>query len=176
MTEIATLARPYAEAAFKRAKETGAASLWADGLQFLTCVIQDADMAAIVNNPRVSKERIQQLLLDICQDQISAEVSNLVKLLIENGKLKLLPTILALYEEYKAQDEGYVNVDLYSAYALTKAEQNKYVAMLEKQLNKKVNATVSVDKSLIGGILAKAGDKVIDGSVSGQLHQLAKRL
>lgn len=176
MTEIATLARPYAEAAFKRAKETGAADIWADGLQFLTCVIQDPDMAAIVNNPRVSKERIQQLLLDICQDQINAEVSNLVKLLIENGKLKLLPTILVLYEEYKAQDEGYVNVDLYSAYALTKAEQNKYIAMLEKQLNKKVNATVSVDKSLIGGILAKAGDKVIDGSVSGQLHQLAKRL
>ena len=176
MTEIATLARPYAEAAFKRAKETGAADRWADGLQFLTCVIRDSDMAAIVNNPRVSKERITQLLLDICQDQIDAEVSNLVKLLVENGKLKLLPTILALYEEYKAQDEGYVNVDLCSAYPLTKAEQNKYIAMLEKQLNKKVNATVSVDKSLIGGILAKAGDKVFDGSVSGQLHQLAKRL
>lgn len=176
MTELATLARPYAEAVFKRAKETGAAGAWADALQFLASVIQDPDMAAIVNNPRVGKDRIRQLLLDICQDQIDAEASNLLKLLIDNGKLKLLPTVLALYEEYKAQDEGYVNVDLYSAYALTKAEQSKYVAMLEKQLNKKVNATVSVDKSLIGGILAKAGDKVIDGSVSGQLHQLAKRL
>ncbi|MBS4052833.1 MAG: F0F1 ATP synthase subunit delta [Methylomonas sp.] len=176
MTELATLARPYAEAAFKRAKETGSAGKWAEALQFLALTVQDADMAEIVNNPRVSKEKIQQLLLDICRDQVDAEVINLLKLLIQNGKLKLLPKISALYEEYKAQDEGYVNVDLYSAYALTKAEQSKYVAMLEKQLDKKVNATVSVDKSLIGGILAKAGDKVIDGSVSGQLHQLAKRL
>ena len=176
MTELATLARPYAEAAFKRAKETGSTGEWADSLQLLAVVVQDADMAAIVNNPRIASDRILQLLLDICQDQISDEVKNLLKLLMQNGKLKLLPNISALYEEYKANDEGYVNVDLCSAYALTKAEQNKYVAMLEKQLNKKVNATVTVDKSLIGGILAKAGDKVLDGSVSGQLHQLAKRL
>ena len=176
MTELATLARPYAEAAFKRAKESGDTGTWADALQFLSAVIQDADMAVIVNNPKVSSDRLLQLLLDIGQDQIGDEVKNLLKLLVQNGKLKLLPNISALYEEYKANDEGYVNVDLCSAYALTKAEQNKYVAMLEKYLNKKVNATVSVDKSLIGGIRAKAGDKVIDGSVSGQLHQLAKRL
>jgi len=176
MTELATLARPYAEAAFKRAKETGTTGEWADSLQFLATVVQDADMAAIVNNPRIASERVLQLLLDICQEQVSDEVKNLLKLLMQNGKLKLLPTIATLYEESKANDEGYVNVDLYSAYALTKAEQNKYVAMLEKQLSKKVNATVTIDKSLIGGILAKAGDKVLDGSVSGQLHQLAKRL
>ncbi|MDD2761312.1 MAG: F0F1 ATP synthase subunit delta [Methylomonas sp.] len=176
MTELATLARPYAEAAFKRAKETGNAGVWADALQFLSAVVRDSDMAAIVNNPKVGGDRLLQLLLDICQDRIGDEVKNLLKLLVQNGKLKLLPNISTLYEEYKANDEGYVNVELYSAYALTKAEQHKYVAMLEKQLNKKVNATVSIDKSLIGGILAKAGDKVIDGSVSGQLHQLAKRL
>lgn len=176
MTELATLARPYAEAAFKRAKETSSAQVWADSLQFLSIVVQDADMVAIVSNPKVSGDRLLQLFLDICEDKVSDEVKNLLKLLIQNGRLKLLPNISALFEEYKANDEGYVNVDLHSAYALTKAEQNKYVAMLEKYLNKKVNATVTVDKSLIGGIRAKAGDKVIDGSVSGQLHQLAKRL
>ncbi len=176
MTELATLARPYAEAAFKRAKETGSSQAWADSLQFLSVVVQDADLAAIVNNPKIGSDRLLQLLLDICADKLSDEAKNLLKLLVQNGKLKLLPNISVLYEEYKANDEGYVNVDLCSAYALTKAEQNKYVAMLEKYLNKKVNATVTVDKSLIGGIRAKAGDKVIDGSVSGQLHQLAKRL
>lgn len=176
MTELATLARPYAEAAFKRSKETGGADAWSNSLQFLSALLQNADLAAIVKNPRVSKEKIQQLLLDISQDQVSSEAINLLKLLIENGKIKLLPNISAMFEEYKANDEGYINVDLYSAYALSKPEQSKYVAMLEKLLNKKVNAVVTVDKSLIGGILAKAGDKVIDGSVSGQLHQLAKRL
>lgn len=176
MAELSTLARPYAEAAFKRAKQTDSAKVWAQALQFLSALIQDRELSAIVNNPRVGKEKITQLLLDICQEQISDEAKNLLKMLIDNGKLQLLPKISELYEEHKAEDEGYVNVDLYSAYSLTKAEQSKYVAMLEKQLNKKVNAVVSVDKSLIGGILAKAGDKVIDGSIRGQLHQLAKRL
>ncbi len=176
MTELATLARPYAEAAFKRAKETGKTEAWSESLQFLAAVIQDKDMAVIVGNPKVGGDRLLQLMMDIAQDHIDDEGKNLLKLLVQNGKLKLLSHISVLYEQYKANDEGYVNVDLYSAYPLTKAEQHKYVAMLEKYLRKKVNATVSVDKSLIGGILAKAGDKVIDGSVSGQLHQLAKRL
>lgn len=176
MTELATLARPYAEAAFGRAKENGTTEQWAQALQFLALVLEDPDLAGIVSNPRVGADKLLQLLLDICQDQVDEEVKNLLKLLVQNGKLKLLPTISKLYEACKANDEGYVNVDLFSAYALNKAEQSRYVAMLEKQLRKKVNATVHVDKTLIGGILAKAGDKVLDGSVSGQLQQLAKRL
>jgi F-type H+-transporting ATPase subunit delta len=176
MAELSTLARPYAEAAFKRAKETAASKQWSDSLAFLSLVIQDEALATIVKNPRVGKQHTAQLILDICQDQIHEEAKNLLKVLIENDKLPLLPQISVMFEQYKADDEGYVNVDLYSAYSLTKAEQGKYVAMLEKLLHKKVNASVSVDKSLIGGILAKAGDKVIDGSIKGQLHQLAKRL
>lgn len=176
MAELSTLARPYAEAAYKRAKQTNSVNDWSDVLRFLSTVAQDRELLAIVGNPRVSKEKVTQLLLDICQDHIIDEGKNLLKLLIENGKLILLPIISKLYEQLKAEDEGYVNVDLYSAYSLSKAEQSKYTAMLEKQLNKKVNAVVSVNKSLIGGILAKAGDKVIDGSIRGQIHQLAKRL
>jgi len=176
MTELATLARPYAEAAFKCAKQSGKAADWSKSLQFLAFVVNAPEMQAIIDNPRVGRQRISDLLLDIGQDQVLDAAKNLVKLLVENDKLKLLPTISTLFEQLKADDEGYVNVDLLSAYALSKAEQNKYVAKLEKLLNKKVNATMAVDKSLIGGIIAKAGDKVIDGSIRGQLHQLAKRL
>jgi F-type H+-transporting ATPase subunit delta len=176
MAELSTLARPYAEAAFKRAKEANASQAWSDSLMFLSVVAKDEALSAIIKNPRVSKPNTAQLMLDICQDQIHDEAKNLLKVLIENDKLPLLPQISVMYEQCRADDEGYINVDLLSAYSLTKAEQSKYVAMLEKLLNKKVNASVSVDKSLIGGILAKAGDKVIDGSVRGQLHQLAKRL
>jgi len=86
-------------------------------------MVQDQELSAIISNPRVAKERITQLLLDICQDQIDDEAKNLLKMLIENGKLKLLPIISTLYEELKAEDEGYVNVDLYTAFSLTKAEQ-----------------------------------------------------
>jgi F-type H+-transporting ATPase subunit delta len=176
MAELATLARPYAEAAFKRAKETSTVAEWSAQLQFLAVVAKDPDIIAIAANPKISKEKITELLLDISADQVRGEAINLIKLLIVNGKLTLLPKIAELYEEHKAEDEGYVNVELYSAFVLTKAEQNKYSVMLEKQLHKKVNVEVLLDKSLIGGILAKAGDKVIDGSIRGQIQQLAKRL
>ncbi len=176
MSELSTLARPYAEAAFKRAKEVDAAKTWSDSLVFLTHVIEDPDLIAVINNPRFSQQQLTQLMVDICQDYISDEAVNFLKVLIENNRLKLMPQIAELFEQYKAEDEGYVNVELYSAYALTKQEQKQYVALLEKKLNRKVNSTVSIDKSLIGGILAKAGDKVIDGSISGRLHQLAKGL
>lgn len=176
MTELATLARPYAEAAFKCAKQSGNAADWSKSLQFLTLVVKAPELQNILDNPRVGRQRVTALLLDISQDQVLDAAKNLVKLLVENDKLKLLPIISTLFEQLKADDEGYVNVDLLSAYTLTKAEQSKYVAMLEKLLNKKVNASIAVDKSLIGGVIAKAGDKVIDGSIRGQLHQLAKRL
>jgi len=176
MTELATLARPYAEAAFKSAKQAANTGEWSDSLKFLAAAMQAPELIAIVDNPRVSRVRTSELLLDISQDHVIDAAKNLVKLLVENDKLKLLSAISTMYEQLKADDEGYVNVDLVSAYTLTKSEQGKYVTMLEKLLNKKVNANVTVDKSLIGGIVAKAGDKVIDGSISGQLHQLAKRL
>ena len=176
MTELATLARPYAEAAFKSAKQAGNTGDWSSSLQFLSIAIQTPELWAIVDNPRVGRAQLSGLLLDLSHDHVIEAAKNLLKLLIENDKLKLLPSIAVLFEQLKADDEGYVNVDLVSAYSLTKAEQSKYVAMLEKLLSKKVNANVSVDKSLIGGIIAKAGDKVIDGSIRGQLHQLAKRL
>jgi F-type H+-transporting ATPase subunit delta len=176
MAELSTLARPYAEAAFKRAKQTANTAEWTASLQFLSVLGEDQSLKAIAGNPRVSKESITTLLLEICEGNVLAEAINLLKLLVENGRLTLLATITRMFEELKAQDEGYVNVDLYSAYPLTKAELSKYTVMLEKQLHKKVNTTVTVDKSLIGGILAKAGDKVIDGSIRSQIHQLAKRL
>jgi F-type H+-transporting ATPase subunit delta len=176
MAELTTLARPYAEAAFKRAKETNSVHAWSEALLFLSSVGKDHDLLQIISNPKVGKDKAAQLLLDICQEHLDKEGQNLLKLLVENGRLSLLPQIALSFEELKAEDEGYVNVELYSAYPLTKAEQNKYSAVLEKQLHKKINAVVSVDKSLIGGILAVAGDKVIDGSIRGQIHQLAKRL
>ena len=176
MSELATLARPYAEAVFKRAKELGNSQEWSDTLAFLSAIMQDESLAAIVNNPRVGEDKLTALLLDICQDQITGEANNFLKLLIENGRLKLLPQIAELFENYKADDEGYVDVDVITAYALTKAEEQSFATSLKKKLNKKINIHASVDKTLIGGFLVKSGDSVIDGSISGQLQQLAKRI
>ena len=176
MSELSTLARPYAEAVFKRAKETESSQEWSDTLAFLAAIMQDESLAAIVNNPRVEQDKLTQLLQDICQDQMTGEANNFLKLLIENGRLSLAPQIAELFENYKAEDEGYVDVDVITAFALTKAEEKSFATSLKKKLNKQVNISASVDKSLIGGFLVKAGDTVIDGSISAQLQQLAKRI
>ncbi len=176
MSELLTLARPYAEAAFKRAIESKSIDEWSDILAFLSVVVQDEELSAVIANPKVTEQQLTQLLFDICQGQLKKEGENFLKLLIQNDRLMLAPQISELYETYKADYEGYVDVEVISAYATTKEEQKKFVTTLKKILNKDVHITTSIDKDLIGGFLARAGDKVIDGSVTGQLQQLAKKL
>jgi F-type H+-transporting ATPase subunit delta len=176
MSDLATLARPYAEALFKRAKETKATDKWTQMLALVSLVMQDNELIALVKNPKVAQDRIGQLVLEVCQGQLDDEGANFVKLLVQNDRLLLAPHIASLYEEYKAEDAGYVDVDVSSAFALTKAEEKNLITSLEKTLNKTVRLKAGVDKTLIGGFLARAGDIVIDGSIKGQLQQLAKRL
>lgn len=176
MSELATLARPYAAAVFKRAKETQATSQWSQSLAFLSAVMKNENISALVDNPRVNKQRLSALMLDICQGQVNEENENFLKLLIHNNRLSLLPSITRLFEAFKADDEGYVEVEVLSAYALSKEAKQDLTATLEKTLGKKIHMNVTVDKSLIGGVLVRAGDRVIDGSIRGRLQQLAKRL
>lgn len=176
MSELATLARPYAEAVFKRAKETRSAEKWSDMLAFVSSVMQDEKLAAAAGNPRVGKERFARLLLDICEGQLNDEGKNLVKLLIQNNRLKLAGHIRELFEALKAEDEGYVDVDVKTAYPFSTKDEAEIAKVLEKSLRKNVRLRVEVDRTLIGGFLARAGDRVIDGSVRGQLQRLARRL
>ena len=176
MSELATLARPYAEAVFKTAKESETFAQWSEMLAFLSAVAEDRDIEKIIGNPKVGKDRLLQLMLDISQDPLNAEGTNFLKLLVENGRLQLLPEIARLYEQSRAEDEGYIEVDVKTAFAFTKEEEKKFAASLEKKLSKTVHMNVEIDKSLIAGVLVKAGDTVIDGSIKGQIQQLAKRL
>ncbi len=176
MSELSTLARPYAAAVFKRASESGSTEQWSQMLKFIAAVVKDNGVATIIENPKVSQERLIQLLLDICQGHLNQEGENLVKILVQNDRLALAPQISSLYETHKAEMEGYVDVDVTTAYAFTKEEQKKFTSALEKTLAKKVRISVNVDKSLIGGFLAKAGDRVIDGSIKGRLQHMQKTL
>jgi F-type H+-transporting ATPase subunit delta len=176
MTELATMARPYAVAAFKRAKETATATAWSDNLAFIASVMDSEAMAGVVSNPKVNKDQLAELMLDVCKDNVDKEAANFLKLLLQNNRLALLPQIAKQYEELKAEDEGYVEVEVISAFPFTKEAQQKFGATLEKTLSKKVHMNVLVDKSLIGGVLVRAGDRVIDGSIRGQLQHLQKTL
>ena len=176
MSELATLARPYAAAVFKRAKETHATAKWSQSLAFMSAVLMNKDISVVVDNPKVNKQRLLELMLDICQGHINDENENFLKLLIHNNRLNLLTSITKLFEAYKAENEGYIDVEVISAYSLSEEAKHDLTTTLEKTLGKKIHMNVTVDKSLIGGVLVRAGDKVIDGSIRGRLQQLAKRL
>ncbi|RIZ67565.1 MAG: F0F1 ATP synthase subunit delta [Methylococcales bacterium] len=176
MSELATLARPYAAAVFKRAKETHATTEWSKSLAFMSAVLKNEDISVVVDNPKVNKQRLSTLMLDICQEHINEESGNFLKLLVHNHRLVLLPHIATLFEAYKAEDEGYVDVQVFTAYTLSKEAKQRFTATLEKTLGKKIIMSVAVDKSLIGGVLVRAGDRVIDGSIKGRLQQMQKAL
>jgi len=176
MSELATLARPYAVAAFKRAKETDSTKKWSQDLAFMSAVLGDKDISVVVDNPKINKQQVSAFVLDICQGQIDQEAENLLRLLVHNKRLSLAPLIAELFEVYKAEDGGYIDVEVFVAYAFAKEDKSKFAATLENTLGKKVNMKVTVDKSLIGGVLVRAGDRVIDGSIKGQLQQMQKTL
>lgn len=176
MSELATLARPYAVAVFKRAKETDSAKTWSKNLAFLAAVLIDKSISGVIDDPKIGKSALSTLLLDICEGQLDQEGSNFLKLLIENNRLSLIAAIAEIFETYKAEDEGSIDVDVTTAFAFTKESKQSFNTTLEKAFGKKINMKIAVDSSLIGGVLVRAGDQVIDGSVRGQLQQLAQRL
>lgn len=176
MSELATLARPYAAAVFKRAKETQSTAKWSQSLAFMSAVLNNENISVVIDNPKVNKERLSALMLDICQGHVNGENQNFLKLLVQNNRLRLLPYIARLFEAYKAEDEGYVEVEVLTAYALSKEAKHDLSATLEKALGKNIHMNVSVDKSLIGGVLVRAGDRVIDGSIRGRLQHMHKAL
>lgn len=178
MAELATLARPYAEAVFELAKEAeGGFSRWSDALNFLGAVMQDAEVAAICANPRVEKEAQTALLLDIADGQnLDSAMVNLVKLLAENGKLTLIPELASQFDELKAKHEGYISVELISTYPVNEEQSQSVVSALKQRFGKEIELEVSLDESLLGGWVIRAGDQVLDLSVRGRLQQLAADL
>ncbi len=174
--ESSTLARPYAEAIFERAQETDRMAEWSDRLAFLAAVIERPEMDVVIGNPRLDRERMTELLLEIGEGHLDDEGQNLVRLLVHNGRVALLPRITELFEQRKADAEGVIDVRVTSAYAMKPAQQKKLAEALEKKLGKKVEISSEKDPSLIGGVLIRAGDTVIDGSVRGRLRRLATEL
>lgn len=176
MSELATLARPYASAVFKRAIETGTTGKWSGSLAFISAVLSERDVFVMLDNPKISKQDVLSFLLDICQGQVDEEAQNFLKLLVYNNRMTLISTILSLFEAYKADYEGYIDVEVSTAFEFSDEAMSAFAATLEKSLGKKIHINVILDKSLIGGVLVRAGDKVIDGSIRGQLQHMHKTL
>lgn len=176
MSELKTLARPYAEAVFRHAQETGRIDQWSQMLEFLAVAMSDKELAWEAANPKVGKEAFLRLLLEIGKGYLDREGENFVKLLVHNHRIALVGKIRELFEQYRIEHEGYVNANVITAYPASEEDLASLAAALEKKLGRKVRLTSQVDERLLGGVVIQAGDKVIDGSVRGQLERLAKRL
>ncbi|HUF21405.1 MAG TPA: F0F1 ATP synthase subunit delta [Burkholderiales bacterium] len=176
MAELVTIARPYAEAVFRLAKEQSALAKWSDALDFLVSVHEDSTMQAALADPKVTSADIERLLLAVCGERIDGAARNLVQILIQNRRLAALPEIRRLFQELKARDEGTVEAKIFSAYPIDDAQLEQVVALLSKRFQKKISAEVSLDPELIGGIKVEVGDKVWDASVRGRLQSMAATL
>jgi F-type H+-transporting ATPase subunit delta len=174
MAEPSTVARPYAEAAFKLADASGALAKWSEMIAGLATVSQDARVRAAVGDPNLSDAKVAGLFISILS--LSGEGENFVRVLAEAGRLGLLPEIKTQFEALRNAREGVVEAEVISAFELSAAQLADVVQRLEKKTGRKVRAKVQLDKELIGGIKVVLGDKVIDGSARGQLSALETAL
>lgn len=174
--DATTVARPYAEALFQRAFETGRLSEWSETLQFLAAAMRDPELIAFVTNPKLTPAQRVELMLDLGGARLDAEARNLVMVLVENDRLVVLPEIAALYETRKREAEGQTKVVVTSALPLEPEVLEQLAAALRAKLGQQVEITTEEDPALIGGVRIRAGDTVIDGSVRGRLYQLANEL
>ena len=172
MAEPSTIARPYAEAAFRLADAQGKLAEWSAALGNLAAVAADARVRAAIGDPNLPAAKVAGLFISILAGKLTGEAENFVRVLAENGRLEVLAEIRAQYATLKNAREGMVEAEVFTAFEMDPAQVADLVARLEKKTGRKVKAKVSVDKNLIGGVKVVIGDKVIDGSARAQLGAL----
>jgi F-type H+-transporting ATPase subunit delta len=176
MAELSTLARPYAKAAFEYARDKEALAQWAQQLATAAAVTMDDVLVAVLGNPALTAEQQAQTVTEVCGDALEAEVRNYIAILATNKRIALLPEISSLFYQYKANQEKSIDVEVVSAFDLADATTDKLAQVLGKKLEREVKVSTSTDESLLGGVLIRAGDLVIDGSVRGRLNKLAEAM
>ncbi|WP_206999954.1 F0F1 ATP synthase subunit delta [Trinickia mobilis] len=177
MAELATIARPYAEALF-RVAEGGDAGAWSTLVQELAQVARLPEVLSIAASPKVSRAQVSDLLLAAVESPVkdTPQAKNLVQMLIDNHRLSLLPEIATQFEELKNAREGAADALIVSAFPLEGEQLNDLVASLERKFKRKLKPSVEVDASLIGGVRVTVGDEVLDTSVRARLASMQTAL
>lgn len=176
MQENLTLARPYATAAFEEARGEGKLKDWSTMLYVLSLVVSDPLMKNVLDNPRLPREKLKDIVLDVCGNYLSEPGRNFVRILVNAGRMPTSPQIYTLFEQKRMEAEGVAEVEVVSAYPLESSQQKEIVDAMSKRLGKKIEVSSRTDKSLIGGVLIRVGDSVIDASMRGKLKQLGNIL
>ncbi len=173
MSELSTLARPYAEAVFRLAQGENDLTGWSSRVSTLAAIVSDEQVQRLNADPAVMADRVAGLIIDVAGASLGERGANFVKVLAENDRLSLLPEISTQFETLKANAEGTLEATITSAQELTQAQIDELVAGLKTKFNRAVNVQVAVDAELIGGAVIAIGDQVIDGSVKGRLQRMS---
>lgn len=176
MAETTTIARPYAQAVFELAREQKRFADWSEMLGFAAAVASNDEMQTLLDNPRLTRDQVVELVLTVCEGQLDDNGRNLIRLLAENGRLPVLPEIAALYEQERARAEGILEAEVISAQALSEVQKAGLAKALAKRLGREISLKCSLDASLLGGAVIRAGDMVIDGSAVGRLEKMHNEL
>lgn len=176
MAEALTTARPYAHAAFEEAQKLGDLKGWSEMLLSIAEAISHPELRAVVNSPRFLKAQIDNLMEGVLGSQAKIQQRNFVRVLVDNQRLMLLPEIVVLFEALKSEAEKTVDVVVDSAFELSAAQQEKITRSLKARLGREIKLVCKVDKELLGGVVIRAGDKVIDGSARTRLGEMANAL
>jgi len=176
MAEKATIARPYARAAFEHAHSRGHLAAWSGLLGVAAAVVADERVQALIQNPTVSSDQVVELGAGIAGERCDADGRNFLRVLAANRRLGLLPQIIAIYEQLRSEVENTLDVEVTTAYALDDAQRARLSAALSRRFGRDVRLHETVDAGLVGGAVVRAGDLVIDGSLKGRLEQLAVQI
>jgi F-type H+-transporting ATPase subunit delta len=168
MAELATIARPYAEALFRAGGNTATA----EQVSALAAVAADAQLRQYAGNPKVEATQVYDLLSSVVKSPLSSQVSNFLRAVLDNGRLDALPEIASQFHALVNAQSGISDATIYSAFPIDGAQLAEVVVTLEKRFARKLNASVVVQPELIGGIRVVVGDEVLDTSVKARLEQM----
>ena len=176
MSEAITTARPYAQAAFEEAQKLGDLKGWSEVLLSMVEVVNHPEFRELVSNPRVAKSQLESLMDAFLGSQAKVQQRNFIRVLVDNQRLLILPEIAAIFEMLRAEAEKTVNVVVDSAFELSAEQQEKIIRALKARMGQEIKLVCKVNKALLGGVVIRAGDKVIDGSVRTRLGEMANAL
>ncbi|MEC7876142.1 MAG: F0F1 ATP synthase subunit delta [Pseudomonadota bacterium] len=172
MLEKATIVRPYAEAAFSQALEEDKLSEWSAMLNLLSTIVHDSDMQRVIASPKINADELYQFIIDICDNKLSQSGKNFVKICVDAGRISLASEISVLFEQKRSTAEGVSGVDVITAYPLDENQIKEITKSLSKRTGNKININIEEDKDLIGGVIIRVGDSVVDASLRGRLKEL----
>jgi len=173
MSEANTIARPYAQAAFDEAQRLGDLKGWSALLLTLAESLANSEVRAVVSSPRVEKNKVEDLVVALCGSQLSAQQRNFIRVLVDSRRLDVVTEILVMYEALRAEAERCAEVTVASAFELSDAQQQKIAAVLKQKMKREIKLSCKVDKNLLGGVVIRTGDQVIDGSARSRLGEMA---